>query len=156
MRPIKLLPPRYQPARASGDRPWIGYAAIGALALLLLMVLLVVVTNNGIKDAKSKTADAQAEQAVAQAKIGQLQAFGDFAALKTSRETAVKGVAQARFDYERLMREVALVLPHDTYLNSFASAPAGTTEGTTGGATSTGPTVALAGCAPSQQGVATA
>ena len=104
MRPVNLLPPRFQRARPSGGRAGVGYIAIGALAVLLLMVLLYVTTNNGITDAKNKTAEAQAEQAAAVAKAGQLQGFGDFAALKASREQAVKGVAQARFDYERLMR----------------------------------------------------
>jgi Tfp pilus assembly protein PilN len=143
LRPVNLLPPRYRPARASGERPGIGYAAIGALAVLLLMVLLYVVTNNGIKDAKNKTAVAQAEQQAAQIKIGQLQAYGDFAALKASREAAVAGVAQVRFDFERLMREVALVLPHNTYLTSFS-------------ASGSAPAVNITGCAPSHPGVATA
>ena len=157
MRPINLLPARYQPARASGDRPGIGYAAIGALAVLLLMVLGYVLTNNGINDAKEKTAKAQAEQQAAQAKIGQLQAYGDFASLKVARESAVKGVAQARFDYERLMREVALVLPHNTYLTTFSSGGGGGTTTTSAtGTTATGPTISIAGCAPSHPGVATA
>src|SRR3954452_22040262 len=125
MRPVNLLPSRYRPARASGERPGIGYAAIGALAVLLIMVLLYVMTTNSINDAKDKTAQAQAETAVAQQKIGQLQAYGDFATLKTSREAAVRSVAEVRFDYERLMREMALVLPHDTYLTSFTAAPGG-------------------------------
>lgn len=155
MRPVNLLPPRYRPARASGERPGIGYAAIGILAVLLVMILLYVTTNNGINDAKDKTAEAQAEQQAAQAKIGQLQAYGDFAALKTAREGAVRGVAQLRFDYERLMREMALVLPHDTYLTSFTAGPGGGTA-TTGTATATGPQVSISGCAPSHQGVATA
>ena len=158
MRPINLLPARYQPARASGERPGIGYAAIGALAVLLLMIVLYVVTNNGINDANEKTAQAQAEQQVAQAKIGQLQAYGDFATLRQTREQAVRGVAQARFDYERLLREVALVLPHNTYLTQFSSgagsgaAPTTTTGTTTAG----GPTITVSGCAPSHPGVATA
>ena len=173
MRPINLLPARYQPARASGDRPGIGYAAIGALAVILLMVVLYVVTNNGINDAKEKTAKAQAEQQAAQAKVGALQPFGDFASLKTARESAVRGVAESRFDYERLMREIALVLPHNTYLTTF-TAGAGTaaaatstttstpttttTTGATSGTTATtaGPSVTIAGCAPSHPGVATA
>jgi Tfp pilus assembly protein PilN len=142
LRPVNLLPARYRPARASGQRPGIGYAAVGGLAVLLLMVLLYVVTNNGIKDAKNKTAVAQAEQQAAQVKIGQLQAYGDFAALKASREQAVAGVAQVRFDFERLMREVALVLPKNTYLTTFS-------------ASGTAPTVSVAGCAPSYLGVAT-
>jgi Tfp pilus assembly protein PilN len=154
---INLLPARYQPARASGDRPGIGYAAIGALAVLLLMVLGYVLTQNGINDANEKKAAAQAEQQVAQAKIGQLQAFGDFATLKASREQAVRSVAQARFDYERLMREIALVLPHNTYLTQFSSgAPGQAQTEPTSGTTSTGPNISITGCAPSHPGVATA
>jgi Tfp pilus assembly protein PilN len=163
MRPINLLPSRYQPARASGERPGIGYAAIGALAVVLLMLVLYVVTNNGINDAKEKTATAQAEQQAAQAKIGQLQAYGDFAALKQSREAAVKNVAGVRFDYERLMREVALVLPHNTYLTQFtagsggsATAPSTTPAATGATATAAGPSLTITGCAPSHPGVATA
>src|SRR4051794_2199738 len=161
MRSINLLPPRYQPTRASGERTGIGYAAIGALAVLLLMIVLYVVTNNGINDAKEKTAKAQAEQQAAQARVGQLQAFGDFAQLKQSREAAVKNVAAVRFDYERLMREIALVLPHNTYLTQFtagaggAGAAATAPTATTGATTATGPTLSVTGCAPSHPGVAT-
>ncbi len=161
MRPVNLLPPRYRPARASGDRPGIGYAAIGGLAVLLLMVLLYVLASNGINDAKDKTAKATAEQQAAQTRIGQLQSFGDFAALKQAREAAVENVALSRFDYERLMREMALVLPHNTFLTQFTSAPGGAatttaTAGTTAPAAATGPLVSISGCAPSHPGVATA
>jgi hypothetical protein len=160
MRPVNLLPARYQPARASGERPGIGYAAIGALAVILLMVVLYVVTNNGINDAKDKTAKAQAEQQAAEAKIGQLQAYGDFATLKQSREAAVRNVAEVRFDYERLMREMALVLPHNTFLTQFTGgtgeASSSTPTATAGSTTATGPSVTIGGCAPSHPDVATA
>jgi Tfp pilus assembly protein PilN len=120
------------------------------------MVLVYVVVNNGIKDAQNKTAQAQAEQQAAQARIGELQAYGDFAALKASREQAVAGVAQVRFDYERLMREVALVLPENTYLTTFNASAGGGAAATAGTATATGPSVNVAGCAPSHPGVAVA
>jgi len=157
MRPINLLPARYQPARASGQRTGIAYAAVGILAVLLVMIVAYVLTNNSIDDAKEKTAQAQQEQQVAQAKIGQLQAYGDFATLKASREAAVKGAADARFDYERLMREIALVLPHDSYLTQLNSTgAAGDQTATTGTTTVTGPTITVNGCAPSHRGVAVA
>jgi Tfp pilus assembly protein PilN len=168
VRPVNLLPARYQRARATGERAGIGYTAVGALAVLLLMAVLYVVTNNGIKDAHEKTAKANAEQQTAQARAGDLQAYGDFASLKASREAAVMGVAETRFDYERLMREVALVLPHNTYLTNFAATTTGgttptagaTTTSTTpaataGTATGSGPSLTLSGCAPSHDGVAT-
>lgn len=159
MRAINLLPPRYQPARASGQRTGIAYAAVGILAVLLVMIVAYVLTNNSINDARDKTAQAQQEQQVAQAKIGQLQSYGDFATLKASREAAVKGVADARFDYERLMREIALVLPHNTYLtqlNSTGAAGAADQTAATGTTTATGPTITVNGCAPSHRGVADA
>ena len=157
MKPVNLLPPRYRPARATGERRGIAYAATGVLAVLLVMVLLYVLTNNGINDAKDKTAKAQAETAAAQARIGQLQAFGNFASLKTTREQAVAGIAEVRFDWERLMRELALLLPHNTYLTSFTGAPgAASTTAAAGTASATGPSVTLVGCAPSHPAVATA
>lgn len=168
MRPVNLLPARYQRARASGERAGIGYAAIGVLAVLLLMIVLYVVTTNGVNDAHEETAKATSEQQAAQARLGQLQAYGDFANLKAGREAAVKGVAQLRFDYERLMREVALVLPHDTYLTDFkaasagggdtasADAAAGAATASAGGATAIGPSLTITACAPSHQDVATA
>ena len=155
MRPVNLLPPRYRPARASGERPGIGYAALGVLAVLLLMVVLYVITNNGINDAKEKTAQAENERAVAQAKIGELQAYGDFQQVKVQRETAVRNIAQLRFDYERLMREVALVMPKNSYLTAFTSAPTGTTSTAATGATGTGPQITISGCSPTHPDVAT-
>jgi hypothetical protein len=157
VRPVNLLPPRYRPARASGERPGIGYAALGALALILLLVLLWVTTSNGINDAKDKKAQADADRAVAEAKVGQLSAFGDFQTLAAQRQSSVVGLAEVRFDFERLMRETALVLPHNVYLTSFTAAPGGEGgEAATGGASATGPVVTLAGCAPSHDGVAAA
>jgi Tfp pilus assembly protein PilN len=157
LRPVNLLPARYRPTRASGERPGVAYAAVGVLAVLLLMIVLYVVTNNGINDAKSKTAEAQAQTQAAQAKIGQLQGYGSFASLKQARLSAVQGIAESRFDWERLMREMALVLPHNTYLTAFSASPGGaTTTASTGTATATGPSITLTGCAPTHNAVATA
>jgi Tfp pilus assembly protein PilN len=156
MRPVNLLPARYRPRQATGARPGLGYIGLGVLAVLFLMVLLYVLTNNGINDAKDKTADAQAQQQAAEARVGQLQAFGSFAALKTSREDAVKGIAEVRFDWERLMREMALVMPHNVYLTNFTATPGSTTAtSATGTVSANGPQVTINGCAPSQPGVAT-
>lgn len=151
MRPVNLLPPRYRPARASGERPGIGYAAIGGLAVLLLMVVLYVLTNNKINDANEAAAKAEAQKAEAQARAGQLTAFGDFSQLRASRENAVASIADVRFDWERLMRETALVLPEDVYLTAFnGSAGTGGEAGGEGGA----PTATIAGCAPDHPAVA--
>lgn len=156
MRPVNLLPARYRPVRASGERPGIGYAAIVGLLVLLAMVVGYVLTKNGINDANDKTISAQAETRAAQARVGHLQAYGNFANLKVSRFRAVAGVAEVRFDWERLMREMALVLPHDVYLTAFTAGPGGVSGGAArGGAVAVGPQATLSGCAPTHPGVAT-
>jgi Tfp pilus assembly protein PilN len=152
VRPVNLLPARYRPARASGERPGIGYAAIGALAVLLLMVVLYVLTNNQINDANEKASKAEAEKAAAQARAGQLTAYGDFSQLRATREAAVGQVAEVRFDWERLMREMALVMPKEVYLTAFTGSTTGDGGGETGGAT--GPTATMSGCAPDHPAVA--
>src|SRR5204863_2225991 len=134
----------------------LGYIALGVLAVLFLMVLGIVITNNGINDAKDKQATADARAQAAQAKIGALQGYGNFQQLKAQREAAVEQIADSRFDWERLMREMALVLPHNTYLTAFAAAPGAATTTPTGTAAATGPSVTVTGCAPSHPGVATA
>lgn len=149
MKPVNLLPPRYRPARATGERPGIGYAAIGALAVLLLMVVMYVLTNNKINDATAAAAQAQVERDAAQARAGQLSSFGDFAQLKGAREAAVASIAEVRFDWERLMREVALVLPKGVFLVTFTGSASG--DGSDG---STGPLLTLGGCAPNHPAVA--
>lgn len=150
MRPVNLLPPRYRPARASGERPGIGYAAIGGLAVLLLMVLLYVLTSNKINDANEKASKAEAEKAAAQARAGQLTAYGDFTQLRASREAAVASIAEVRFDWERLMRETALVLPKKVYLTAFTGNAVGEGEGVAAG----GPSAQITGCAPNHPAVA--
>src|SRR5207248_6018637 len=60
----------------------------------------VVITNNQINDAKDKTAKAQAETQVAQAKVGQPQAYSNFATLKQSRESAVTRSEERRVGKE--------------------------------------------------------
>lgn len=148
MRPVNLLPPRYRPARASGERPGIGYAAIVALLVLLGMVGLYVLTNNKISKANEAASKAEAEKAAAQARAGQLTAFGDFSQLKAARESAVASIAEVRFDWERLMRETALVLPKKVYLTSFTGSASGAEAGTGG------PTASVSGCAPNHPAVA--
>lgn len=165
MRPINLLPVRYQPLRGTGRRSGVAYIATGVLAVLLLMVVLYVVTDNGIKDAEEKTAEAKAEEATALARVGALKPYGDFATLRIARESAVRAAAGQRFDYERLLREMALLLPDDTYLTSLsasaggsataaAAAPPTGATGATTPASGSAPGVAVAGCAPNHPTVA--
>ena len=157
MRAVNLLPERYRPARATGRLRGSAYVTIAVLGVLLLMLLGYVITQNQINDANEKANEAQSAAQVAEARAAALGAFGSFKQIKQQREQAVKGLALTRFDYERLLREIALVLPKDAYLTSFAATPAGGAGGE-GAATTvptTGPSLQLGGCAASHRSVAT-
>lgn len=156
MRPVNLLPERYRPARATGRLRGSAYITVGVLTVLLLMVLGYVMTQNSINDAKEKENEAIAEAQVAEARAAQLGSFGNFQQVKEQREAAVKGLALTRFDYERLMREMALVLPRNVFLTTFTATPGGVEGDPAAAATvATGPSLALTGCAPTHPDVST-
>lgn len=155
MRAVNLLPERYRPARATGRLRGSAYITVGVLAVLLLMVLGYVLTQNQINDAKEQENDAIAEAQAAEARAAQLGSFGNFQQVKEQRESAVKGLALTRFDYERLMREMALVLPDNVFLTAFTATPSATGAAPAAGVAATGPALALSGCAPTHPAVST-
>lgn len=152
MRPVNLLPGEYRAARASGQRAGSAYVALGTLAALLAMVLLYVVTANQISSREDAAAEAQGETAALHAEIAALGAFGDFSQIKQTRMASVTSLAQGRFDWERFVRELALVLPEDTWLGEVTAA---TAPEDSDSAVGSGPYAQLQGCAVRQPDVAT-
>jgi hypothetical protein len=99
------------------------------------------------------------ENKAAEEQAQRLAAYVQFQQLRETRMQTVASLADSRFDWERVMRELALVLPHDVWLTSLdASASAGS-EGGEGGGTQlrgqvAGPALELSGCATGQEAVA--
>jgi Tfp pilus assembly protein PilN len=164
MNAVNLLPAKHRPRQATGGKQGSSFVLLGVLAVAVVAVLVYVMSVNSINDAKTKIADAQAEATRASAQADALGAYGNFAKVKEERVTRVKQLAQGRVDWERVLREVAHVLPSGVWVtkadaadtadgaaagNAPASAPA--TAATTAGA---GPQITLQGCAPSQPAVA--
>ncbi|HEX6459766.1 MAG TPA: PilN domain-containing protein [Thermoleophilaceae bacterium] len=156
MRPVNLLPQSARPYVATGKAGGGSYVLIGVLAALVIAVAAYVVTTNKITSNKDEIAKAQSETAAAQAKVADLQKYGDFTAVAAARVQDVTELAVNRIDYERLLRETSRVLPGGVWLTSLdaESTGAGSTSSTTA-TTATGPSVHLNGCAPSQNSVAT-
>lgn len=157
MKPVNLLPPSER-AQQGGSRPGSAYVVLGVLGALLVAVLVYVVTANGVTSKQDELASARGETAAAQARLAQLGAFGDFASMKATRETSVASRAQARIDWERLMRELSRVLPDDVFISSLDATASGGGEAASGSPPAEGsgaPSLKLAGCAPSQPAVAT-
>jgi Tfp pilus assembly protein PilN len=158
MRPVNLLPQSARP-KQGGGRPGSAYVIVGALAALLIGVLVYVLTANQITSKQDELAKLQRETTAAEAQAAALGSFGDFATIKQTREASVAALAQARLDWERLMRELSRVLPEDVFVNALdatagGAVPAAGSTAPSGG-TPGSASLTLAGCAPSQRDVAT-
>jgi Tfp pilus assembly protein PilN len=160
VRPVNLLPGEYRPRRASGALSGSSYVLVCALAGLLLLVGLYVFTANKVTSRENQTVEAKEETEEAQAKIASLGAYGDFATVAQQRSTSVKTLAAGRFDWERLTRELAVVLPDNVWLTEVDASvtPEGGTTGSAPAPSATdqpsGPSAKLVGCAKRQPDVA--
>jgi len=160
MRPVNLIPPE---ERTGERRPMRGgplaYVIVGALTAAVIGVAILAVTGNQITESKGEISRLKSEQATVEAKATELQAFTQFHSLQEQRLATITSLAESRFDWERVMRELALVLPGDVWLTSLTgTANAGVSvEGATSVSLRSsipGPALDMSGCASSQDAVA--
>jgi Tfp pilus assembly protein PilN len=160
MRPVNLIPPE---DRIGERKPMRGgplaYIVLGALAVALLGVTVLAVTNNQISDSKAEIATLESQKASVESRAQALASFTQFHSLREQRVATVTGLADSRFNWERVMRELALVLPSNVWLTtlSASASPAASSEGEAGVALRSGipgPALELVGCADSQDAVA--
>jgi Tfp pilus assembly protein PilN len=159
MRPVNLLP-ESQRKRAPSSGGKGAYAVLGVLGVLLLMTGLYVLTANQVTSRTDDAAAASAEADRLEARTRELGAFGDFAQIKQTRVASVQQLADGRFDWERLVRELARVLPSGGWLQAVDASTTGELESAGTGTASTtapatGPAAQLTGCMPRQSDVAT-
>jgi Tfp pilus assembly protein PilN len=158
MRPINLIPPEDRRGEQAPLRTGpFAYVVVGALVAVLAGVTAMVLTGNQISERKAELTTLEAEDSAEAAKAEKLAAYTQFRAMSEQRISTVASLADSRFDWERVMRELALVLPSDVWLvtlEAFASSASG--EGGDTGLTSStqGPALVLSGCADGQEGVA--
>jgi Tfp pilus assembly protein PilN len=162
VRPINLIPleerrGEHAPLR-SGPLP---YLLIGALVALLAGVTALVLVGNQISEREGEIARLEVEDAREKAKAERLVAYTEFRDLSEQRVETVASLANSRFDWERVMRELSLVLPQDVWLVNLlaTAAPGVSVEGGAGGdsdlrASAPGPALELEGCATGQEAVA--
>jgi Tfp pilus assembly protein PilN len=181
MKPVNLLPQNERAVKPAEGLGGSSYVVLGVLGALLLAVLTFVFTQNQVSDRSGKIEKAQSEAQQAEQRAAALGAFGSFASVKQQREESVRELAKARFDWERFMRELALVLPAGTSLldvsastdgseasgasggSAPAPAPAPSTSSSSSSSSAAptattpaaGPKAEITGCALSQKRVAT-
>jgi Tfp pilus assembly protein PilN len=166
MRPVNLIPAEDRQGQHSPLRSGpLAYVVIGALVALLAGVTALVLTGNQIAEQKNEVVQLKREDAAETARAKRLSSYSQFASLREQRVATVTSLADSRFDWERVMRELSLVLPSNVWLITLdATAASGTSVegGSEGGSSSgaglrgavPGPALELSGCASGQEAVA--
>lgn len=157
MRAVNLIPADERRGESAPTRTGpLVYVLIGALALTLIAVYLVVTTANTISARKAEVAVLEQDVASAQARVTALRSFADFASLEEARAETINSLARSRFDWERVLRELALVIPADVELDSLNGSIGADADGdaaATGG-TVAAPQLTMTGCADGHESVA--
>jgi Tfp pilus assembly protein PilN len=160
MRPINLIPPEDRRGDKAPMRTGnIAYVLVGGLALLLLAVIATAMTSKQISDRESEKQGLEQELAQATARANSLKAFADFRAVQETRTATVSSLAQSRFDWERVIHELSLVLPSDVQLIALTGTVTPEVQVGDSGevplrSSIAGPALEMTGCAPSEDAVA--
>jgi Tfp pilus assembly protein PilN len=160
MKAVNLIPNDQRRAQGSGAQSGSAYIVIGVLVTLLAMVGGYVLTTNKATQSKNDAAAAKAEADSLEAEVAQRGSFTNFSQIKDMRLTSVSGVAETRFDWERLMRELSRVMPSGSWLQTTDASVTGDVAGAEAATPVAGTTVVpepkanLVGCTPHQSDVA--
>lgn len=158
MRPIDLIPPEQRRGQSAPLRSGpLAYVLLGALVAVLAGVTAVVLVGNQVADREAEVATLEREDAAEAAEAQRLSAYVQFRDLREQRTATVSSLADSRFDWERVMRELSLVLPGNTWLvELIATATPGAGVGGSSGVRSSipGPALELTGCTIGQKEVA--
>jgi Tfp pilus assembly protein PilN len=160
MRAVNLLPEKHRPRQSSGGKSGSAYVLLGVLGAVVVAVLMYVLTLNSINSAKTDIAEAKAAAAQANAQADSLGAYGNFAKVKEQRVDTVKALASQRMDWERMVRELAHVLPAGVWIQTASATASGTADTSTSSSTTSStdssgePTLTVVGCAPNEAVVA--
>jgi len=166
MRPVNLIPPDERRGDSAPLRTGsFVYVLVAGLALLLLGIVVLALTSKQVSDREAEKAQLQQDLAAATARAQSVQAFTDFRTIQEKRAATVTSLAESRFDWPRVLHELALVLPSDISLSSLTGTVSpnvqldsgtGSSSGTTSSLRGTvpGPALEIVGCAPSQDAVA--
>ena len=160
MRPINLIPEDQR--RGPGQRGkggYLAYVLIGGLVALLLGVTLVVTANNDISNSKAEIAELETENAAAEKKAGELSAYVQLREVHDQRVATVTALADSRFDWERVMRELSLILPSDVWLTNLTGTvkpevAVSDAQSIPLRTSAPGPALEIVGCADGQDAVA--
>lgn len=160
MRPVNLIPrdERRGPSAPARSGP-LAYLIIGGLAVVLVALVALALTSNTISDRKAEVSSLEQEKKDLEAQAARLSKFAAFRVLQDNRSSTVRSLAQSRFDWERVMRELAIILPDDVWLTNLTGTATPQVQIENGAEVDTrdgiqAPALELVGCGASQDDVA--
>lgn len=160
MRPVNLIPSEERrDTRAPTRSGPLAYIVVGALVALLAGVTLLVFTDNQISDREAEVTTLKAENSAAEAQAARLDAYTQFHNVRNQRVITVTNLANSRFDWERVVNELSLILPDNVWLTNLTGtvSPGIAVAGSAGVALRSsipGPALEMVGCANGQDAVA--
>jgi Tfp pilus assembly protein PilN len=160
MRAVNLIPPEDRRGDAAPARTGqVAYAIIGVLIVAIALVAWMTLLGNQINDSKAEIADIEQDVADSQARATALAPYVSLASVKDARTATIDSLAKSRFDWQRVLRELARVTPEGISLTAVTgtvspdvtvNSPSEVTlrDGVPG------PALEIVGCANSQRDVA--
>jgi len=164
VRAINLIPTEQRRGAGglAGRTGGVVYVIMGGLVALVVFGVLYVSAVHQVATRKTTLAQVTAQAGAVSAQVSALGPYLQFETISHARISSVASLAAQRFDWPDAMEQFALALPRGVHLTSLsgqttgggATGASGTT-GTSGAATVSAPTLAISGCAPSQDADAT-
>jgi Tfp pilus assembly PilM family ATPase/Tfp pilus assembly protein PilN len=131
----------------------VAQAVCGVAALVAILVVYMVMVANQVSSGKEHLAQIRGEITTTERQAADLKPYADFVKTTTDRRTSVMKIADARFNWDRTMRQLSQVAPGDVWLTSAKGtlSPSTGVEGGGGGSAGLrgarpGPALELAGC----------
>jgi Tfp pilus assembly protein PilN len=155
MRPVNLIPQGQRRREDLGGKG--AYVIVGFLAVLLVMVVAYVLVSNTVTQRTNDAASSKAKADRLEAQAAAATSFTNFTDIAQTRRQSVASVARTRFDWERFMRELSLIMPTGSWLQSTDASVTGELEDATNSTSGSGsgtPMANLVGCTPHQSDVA--
>lgn len=167
MRPVNLIPQDERRGQHAALRSGpLAYIVVGVLVAALVGVTALVLTGNQVNERQAEVVQLRREDAAAKARASRLAAYTEFKIVHDQRVATVSSLANSRFDWERVMRELSLILPSSVWLTGLTATvtptvtlEGGSSSGGSGSAASlrsaaAGPALEMSGCATGHEAVA--
>jgi Tfp pilus assembly protein PilN len=159
MRPVNLIPAEDRSDQKGTRTGPVVYVVLGTMVAVLAGVVVLVLSGNQISQRKDEVARLQVQAAAAKATANRLASYSSFSQVRDQRLATVSSLADSRFDWQRVMHELSLVLPPDVWLTQLTGTvrpgvQLDNASNSTLRSGALGPALELSGCATGQDAVA--